>query len=131
VWGRARIGATPALIWAHLRLLRVLKCCRCGHLSRPGTLRQSHLSVEVVLSRPRVLCPELRMPRYFFHLEGREERIADRQGQMLPDEAAALREAKLASAALREYRRGAWRVIVTNEWGHEVTQIPIPLEASG
>jgi hypothetical protein len=35
------------------------------------------------------------MPRYFFHLEGREERIADRRGQILTDEAAALREANL------------------------------------
>jgi hypothetical protein len=70
------------------------------------------------------------MPRYFFHLEGPKERIADRRGQILPDEAAALREADLASAALRKYRREAWRVIVTNEWGHEVTQMPAPLEAS-
>jgi len=70
------------------------------------------------------------MPRYFFHLEGREERVADRRGQILPDEAAALREANLVAAALRMYRREAWRVILTNEWGHEVTQTPTPLEAS-
>jgi hypothetical protein len=38
------------------------------------------------------------MPRYFFHLEGGEERIADRRGQILPDEAAALREANLGCA---------------------------------
>ena len=44
------------------------------------------------------------MPRYFFHLEGREERIADRRGQLLPDDAAALREANLVAAALRTYR---------------------------
>jgi hypothetical protein len=66
----------------------------------------------------------------FFHLEGREERIADRRGQVLPDEAAALREANLVAAALRTYRGEAWRVIVTNEWGHEVTQNTAPLEAS-
>jgi uncharacterized protein DUF6894 len=71
-----------------------------------------------------------RMPRYFFHLEGREERIADRRGQILTDEAAALREANLVAAALRTYRGEAWRVIVANEWGHEVTRTPTPLEAT-
>jgi len=39
------------------------------------------------------------MPRYFFHLDGLGERIADRRGQILPDEAAALREANLVAAA--------------------------------
>jgi hypothetical protein len=67
---------------------------------------------------------------YFFHLEGREERIADWRGQFLTDEAAALREANLVAAALRMYRGEAWRVIVTNEWGHEVTPAPTPLEAT-
>ena len=67
------------------------------------------------------------MPRYFFHLEGRGERIADRRGQILPDEAAALREANLVAAALRTYRGQVWRVI---EWGHEVSEAPAPLEAS-
>jgi hypothetical protein len=70
------------------------------------------------------------MPRYFFHLEGREERITDRRGQILPNEDAALREANLVAAALRTYRGEAWKVIVTNEWGHEVTEAPTPLEAS-
>ena len=70
------------------------------------------------------------MPRYFFHLEGREERIADRRGQILPDEAAALREANLVAAALKTYRGEAWKVIVTNEWGHEVTEAAPPLQAS-
>jgi hypothetical protein len=69
------------------------------------------------------------MPRYFFHLEGREERIADRRGQILSDEAA-LREANLVAAALKIYRGQAWRVIVTNEWEHEVTQTPTPLETT-
>ena len=63
------------------------------------------------------------MPRYFLHLEGREERITDRRGQILPNEDAALREANLVAAALRTYRGEAWKVIVTNEWGHEITQI--------
>jgi hypothetical protein len=49
---------------------------------------------------------------------------------MLPDEAAALREAKLVATALRMYRGEAWRVILTNEWGHEVSEAPAPLEAS-
>ena len=70
------------------------------------------------------------MPRYFFHLEGRDERIPDKRGQILPDDAAALREAKLAAVALRTYREAAWRVIVTNEWGHEVTEAASPLQAS-
>jgi hypothetical protein len=70
------------------------------------------------------------MPRYFFHLESGEERVADRRGQILPDEGSAVREANEVADALRRYRREAWRVIVTNEWGHEVTQIPTPLKAS-
>jgi hypothetical protein len=70
------------------------------------------------------------MPRYFFHLEGREERIADRRGQILPDEGSAVREANEVAAALRKYRGEAWGVIVTNEWGHQVTQIATPLKAS-
>jgi hypothetical protein len=68
------------------------------------------------------------MPRYFFNLEGREERITDRRGQVLPNENAALREAKEIAAALRKYRADAWRVIVTNEWGHEITEAPASLK---
>jgi hypothetical protein len=45
----------------------------------------------------------------FFHLEGREERIADRRGQTLPDEAAALREANEVAAALKRYGMGSDR----------------------
>jgi hypothetical protein len=70
------------------------------------------------------------MPRYFLHLEGREERITDRRGQILPDEDAALREANEVAAALRKYRGEAWGVILTNEWGHEVTQLLTPLKAA-
>ena len=62
------------------------------------------------------------MPRYFFHLEGREERIADTRGQILSDEVAASREANSIAATLRKYRAEAWGVIVTNEWGHEITR---------
>jgi hypothetical protein len=68
------------------------------------------------------------MPRYFFHLEGREERVTDGRGQILPDEGVAL--ANEVAAALRKYRGEAWEVIVTNEWGHEVTRIPTLLKAS-
>jgi hypothetical protein len=64
------------------------------------------------------------MPRYFFHLEGREERIADKRGQILPDERSAEREAVEVAVALRKRRGEAWRVVVTNEWGHEIIQIP-------
>jgi hypothetical protein len=70
------------------------------------------------------------MPRTFFILEGGEERITDRRGQILPHDAAALREADEVAAALRKYRGEGWGVILTNEWGHEVTQTPIPLKAS-
>jgi hypothetical protein len=78
----------------------------------------------------KTLRAELRMARYFFHLEGRNERIADRRGQILPDDGAALREADRVAAALRTYREEPWRVIVTNEWGHEVTEAAPPLQAS-
>ena len=64
------------------------------------------------------------MPRYFFHLESRNERIVDRRGQILPDERSAEREAVEVAVALRRRRGEAWGVIVTNESGQEVTQIP-------
>ena len=70
------------------------------------------------------------MPWYFFHLESGKERVADRRGQILPDEGSAVRKANEVADALRRYRREAWRVIVTNEWGHEVTRIPTPSKAS-
>ena len=53
-----------------------------------------------------------------FHLEGRGERVADRRGQMLPDEAAALREADLA-AALRTCRGEAWSPVRGECLGHQ------------
>jgi hypothetical protein len=65
-----------------------------------------------------------------FFLESREERVADRRGQIPPDEGSAVREANEVAAALRRYRGESWRVIVTNEWGHEITQIPTPSKAS-
>jgi hypothetical protein len=68
------------------------------------------------------------MPRYFLHLEGREERVTDRRGQILPNEDASLREANEVAAA--KCRGEAWGDILTNEWGHEVTQIPTPFKAS-
>jgi hypothetical protein len=71
------------------------------------------------------------MPRYFFHLED-GERVPDRLGQELRDDSAALRLAAEVGAALRRSRRGRiWRVVVTNEWGHEVTEIPVTLEPEG
>jgi hypothetical protein len=69
------------------------------------------------------------MPRYYFHLEN-GERVLDRVGQELPDDSAALRVAVGVVAALR--RRGrTWRVVVTNERGHEVSEIPVALEPEG
>ena len=70
------------------------------------------------------------MPRYFFHLED-GERIADKRGHDLPDDNAARREAEGIAVALRRARGRVWRVIVTNEGGHEVTEIPLPLSAEG
>jgi hypothetical protein len=68
------------------------------------------------------------MPRYFFHLEG-GDRIADKRGHDLPDDIAARREGERIVTALRRARGPVWRVIVTNEAGHEVTEIPAPLTA--
>jgi hypothetical protein len=66
------------------------------------------------------------MPRYFFRLEG-DERIADKRGYDLPNDSAARREAEGIAAALRRSRGDVWSVIVTNEWGNGVTEIPGPL----
>jgi hypothetical protein len=63
-------------------------------------------------------------------LPHRETAGGARRGQILSDAAAALREADEVAAALRKYRGEGWGVISTNEWGHEVTQTPIPLKAS-
>ena len=68
------------------------------------------------------------MPRYYFHLEGGEQ-IADKRGRDLPDDNAARREAEGIAAALQRSRGRVWAVIVTNEWGHTVIEIPGPLEA--
>jgi hypothetical protein len=70
-----------------------------------------------------------RMPRYFFHLEGRfkSERIADKRGQVLPDDGAARREAEAIATALKKRQGNAWRVVVTDEWGHEFAAIPARL----
>jgi hypothetical protein len=70
------------------------------------------------------------MPQYFFHLED-GELIADKRGHDLPDDSAARREAEGIAVALRRARGPVWRVIVTNENGHEVTEIPVPLRAEG
>jgi hypothetical protein len=71
------------------------------------------------------------MARYFFHLED-GERIQDRRGHDLPDDNAALREARQIAVALRLRRgRRVWRVIVTDEWDHDVTEIPAPVRAQG
>jgi hypothetical protein len=69
------------------------------------------------------------MPRYFFHLED-GERVEDKRGHLLPDDTAARREAEKIGAALRRCRGPVWSVIVTNEWGHEVTEILVPSQSS-
>jgi hypothetical protein len=70
------------------------------------------------------------MPRYFFHLED-SRRVEDKRGHLLPDDTAARREAEKIEAALRRCRGPVWSVIVTNEWGHEVTEILVPSQSSG
>ena len=57
--------------------------------------------------------------------------IADKRGHELPDDIAAQREAETIASALRRARGPVWSVIVTNEAGHEVTEIPAPLTAEG
>jgi predicted MFS family arabinose efflux permease len=49
----------------------------------------------------------------------------------LPDDGAARHEAKRIEAALRHCRRPVWSVIVTNECGHEVTEILAPSQSPG
>jgi hypothetical protein len=68
------------------------------------------------------------MPLYYFHLRGRE-RIADKRGRDLRDDGAARREAEGIVAALQRSRGQAWSVLVTNERGHHVTEIPEPQRA--
>jgi len=63
------------------------------------------------------------MPLYYFHLRGRE-RIVDRRGFDLLDDNAAQREAVRVAAALQRSRGLVWSVLVTNERGHRVTEIP-------
>ena len=63
------------------------------------------------------------MPVYYFHLRGRE-RIADKRGLDLLDDNAAQREAVRVAAALQRSRGHVWSVLVTNERGHRVTEIP-------
>jgi len=66
------------------------------------------------------------MPRYFFHFEGgpEGELIADKRGQVLPDDFAARREAEAIVAALKKRRGNACCVIVADEWGHDFTAFP-------
>jgi hypothetical protein len=66
------------------------------------------------------------MPRYFFHLENGVNggRIEDKRGHDLLDDSAARREAEGIAAALQRCRGRAWSVIVTNEWRHDVIEIP-------
>jgi hypothetical protein len=49
----------------------------------------------------------------------------------LVDDNAAQREAERIAAALQRSRGHVWSVLVTNQWGHHVTQIPEPLRAKG
>jgi hypothetical protein len=64
--------------------------------------------------------------RYFFHAEGRE-RIEDPTGLTLRDDFEARDEAVAMATVLNEHQieTGAWRLVVVNELGERITEIPI------
>lgn len=94
----------------------------------PTALMDKRRSQQAFGIREAIVKVRAVMPRYYFHLEG-SERIADKRGRDLPDDNAARREAEGIAAALQRSRGRVWAVIVTNEWGHTVIEIPGPLEA--
>jgi hypothetical protein len=69
------------------------------------------------------------MPRYFFHFD---QRVQDTSGLDLPDDNAARREAEAMAGDLRGNERygGGWRVIVTNQNGEDVTELPATWRSS-
>lgn len=64
------------------------------------------------------------MPRYFFHYTDGRRTCADADGLELPDDAAALKEAKLMARDLwSEPSDGAWRIQVSDTIGRQVTAL--------
>jgi hypothetical protein len=64
--------------------------------------------------------------RYFFHAEGRD-RVEDEAGLALPSDLEAREEAAAMAALLTTHGKfpGSWRIIVVNELGERITDIPI------
>jgi hypothetical protein len=66
------------------------------------------------------------MPRYRFHLHG--SGAMDLDGEELPDDAAAITEAKLVARDLRQGRHSPSReerIVVTNEKGETIHEEPL------
>ena len=76
------------------------------------------------------------MPRYFFHIEGPDGRQVDDEGGELPDLMAARQYAMgtarqiLSQTVLTGGAPNGRRVIVTNEQGHAILEVPFK-EAMG
>ena len=64
--------------------------------------------------------------RYFFHAEGRD-RVEDEAGVALQSDIDACEEAAAMAALLTTHGKlpGSWRIIVINELGDRITDIPI------
>jgi hypothetical protein len=65
------------------------------------------------------------MPRYFFHIEN-GGRVTDPRGEEFPDEDAALEAAEQVASQISANPRAGddWRIMVTNEAGERVAEVP-------
>jgi hypothetical protein len=71
------------------------------------------------------------MPRYYFHISNRQERLDNPKGMDLPGNAAAREEAVVLAGQLRHGKVmpgrswQGWFVTVVDQHGHEVDSVPI------
>ena len=71
------------------------------------------------------------MPRYYFHITNRQERLDNPKGMDLPGNAAAREEAVVLAGQLRHGKVmpgrswQGWFVTVVDQHGHEVDTVPI------
>jgi len=71
------------------------------------------------------------MPRYYFHITNRQERLDNPKGMDLPGHAAAREEAVVLAGQLRHGKAmpgrswQGWFVTVVDQHGHEVDSVPI------
>jgi hypothetical protein len=71
------------------------------------------------------------MPRYYFHITNRQERLDNPKGMDLPGNAAARQEAVVLAGELRHGNVmpgrswQGWFVTVVDQHGHEVDSVPI------